>query len=137
MKRTVINTLTLVFTLTILVLFKVYGDGMSLSQKAFILIVCVGILLIRILGELLYLRYVRKLLDTSAADAVPLWAGLKIIKDSEFACPNCGSHFKKKWWHYTFSFLRHRAIALCTFGKTNFRCPHCKKFDTCVKVHKD
>lgn len=103
-----------------------------MNDKTTILVFVGGLLVLSILVELLYLWWLRKMLDSSAAEAVPFWGGLRIIKDSEFACPNCGGHFKKTWWHYTFSFLKHRAIALFTFGKTNFRCPHCKKFDTCV-----
>lgn len=137
MKRIVINILTGAFALAMLIVFALCRDTVSISEKKFFLLLLAGVLVVRILGELVYLYYLKRLLNTSAADAVPLWGGLKIIKNSEFACPNCGGHFKKTWWHYVYFFLRHRAVALFTFGKTNFRCPHCKKFDTCVVVHKD
>lgn len=137
MKRTIINALSVVFALALLVWKKSLGNDVSSNQKAIFFGLIFGLIIIRVLGELLYLWFVRRMLNTSAADSVPLWSGLKTIKDKEFACPHCGRRFKKTWWHYTFSFLKHRAIALSGFGKTNFRCPHCKKFDTCVVVDKN
>lgn len=60
--------------------------------------------------------------------------GLKLIDTHQFACPNCGSHFKKSWWLYCIYPFTHRAYAVLSFKKTNFKCPHCGKYDTCVMV---
>lgn len=72
--------------------------------------------------------------DAAVSKADVLMRALKNLDSHEFACPNCGSHFKRKWWLYAFSPFSHRAIAALTFGKTNFKCPHCGKYDTCIVV---
>jgi len=85
----------------------------------------------------LKLLIIRLFWNTALGEADPLVAGLKLIDSHEVACPNCGGHFDKLWWLYAFGPLRHRATAVLSFGKTNFKCPTCGKFDTCVMVENE
>jgi len=49
------------------------------------------------------------------------------LADNIFACPNCGHHFKPKW--YNMMFVPGRIFLL--FNKANLKCPKCKTRDTC------
>ncbi len=86
---------------------------------------------------ILKLSIIRLFWNTALGEADPLVAGLKLIDNHKFACPNCGGHFSKLWWFYAFGPLSHRATAVLTFKKTNFKCPHCGKYDTCVLVENE
>lgn len=61
-----------------------------------------------------------------------LYFAMKDVKEHPFVCHNCGRHFVRKWYH-TFPF---KAYAVAMTGGTNFKCPHCGKYDRC-SVAKD